>query len=252
MDPFALTTFVEQRFGITLPAPILVTLVGLAIVVFVGAAIEQGLKGWRWLRSEGLRSALSTILRSRAFGVAFSVRFLWRVAVVVWVVLMTVAVWRIGDDMNRYVLPRQLAEEQKEGIAKELKKHKPQDVKFIVHEGDEEAGSYRADLQQALERGGWPVVAISYAPNVRSGLAVNFTYPMEPGKTAEDLARERVRPRRELRPDEALSRALRQAGVQIDGTGSGSGQGITTSTLTIAIGPRRRDRWAIHPPPRFP
>ena len=46
------------------------------------------------------------------------------------------------------------------------------DVTFLVAQGDEEAGSYRADLQRALEKGGWHTKGIQYVPEpMQAGLS---------------------------------------------------------------------------------
>jgi hypothetical protein len=232
----------EQRFGIAVPAFVLLVLLLFAIVLLVGAVLEQIGKWYRWIRSNDVRSRIAAISRSQAFKTAFSFRFLYRLAVLIWVVLISASVWRLGDDINRYALPRRLTEAQKDAIAKELKKTDPHDVRFRVADRDEEAASYRSDLQQALERGGWPVIESLNAPNLRSGLAVDFSRPPDPDKTSEERARERARGVRDVRPNDTLVRAFREAGVRIDSWGSGSGQNITMSTLTVTVGPRRRDR----------
>jgi len=67
--------------------------------------------------------------------------------------------------------------------------------------------------------------------------------------TQEQVARERVREPRELRPHEALREALREAGAQINSFGSGSARAIDTTILTVTVGARRRDYYAL---PRTP
>jgi hypothetical protein len=152
-------------------------------------------------------------------------------------------VTKLRAEMNRYVLPRQLSAAQKETIAAILSKNTPQEIMMKVIKNDEGASSYRADLQQALEKGGWPVSTVDYGDDVQVGLRINSSGPMQPPQTAWD----RLRPKPSAQ--QILGDALRQAGVQIDGTGGGSGIAITKFTLTVEIGHRRRDKWAIPPSP---
>jgi hypothetical protein len=56
--------------------------------------------------------------------------------------------------LQRWVIPRHLTQEQIASIGNYLLKFPPYSVRFNVQENDEEASSYRADLQQAIEQGG--------------------------------------------------------------------------------------------------
>jgi hypothetical protein len=61
----------------------------------------------------------------------------------------------IAEVLKRFVLPRRLTPEQNQILASFLLKFPAQDYSFDVAEGDGEASTYRADLQAALEKGGW-------------------------------------------------------------------------------------------------
>jgi len=128
--------------------------------------------------------------------------------------------------MERYVLPRRLTDAQKATVAAVLSKAKPHDVRIIVLQNDEEASSYAVDFWNAIEKGKWPVISIDHSRDVFEGLRVNFSQPSQPGKTNEELARERVNQSREPGPDEALMRAFREAGILIQGTGGSAGANI--------------------------
>lgn len=171
----------------------------------------------------------------------------------IWAYIIGKKVFQMSHDVEltqaritRYVLPRSLTLEQKASIAGYLSKYEPQPVVMKVVPRDEEASSYRADLQQALEKGGWPVASITYDDSVGEGLHIDMSEPMrEPGQESPF-----DRLRLEKKPTEILREAFDQASVTVDGMGGGSGRNITTTTITISIGHRRRDKWAIPPPLR--
>ncbi|MDR4463785.1 MAG: hypothetical protein MRJ66_05905 [Nitrospira sp.] len=171
-------------------------------------------------------------------------------AICLWGYIVGKKVFQMADDvellnkrMERYVLPRQLTGDQKKTIADYLSKFDPQPIVMKVVPKNEEASSYRADLQQALEKGGWPVANITYDEGVQEGLRIEMTEPMqEPGQPDPF---EKLNPKK--KPNDVLHDALTQAGILVSGTGSGSGRNITSTTITISIGNRRRDKWAIPP-----
>jgi len=171
----------------------------------------------------------------------------------IWAYVVGKRVFQMSDDlelirarMARYVLPRSLTPEQKKTIAEYLSKYEPQPIVMKVTPRNEEAGSYRADLQQALEKGGWPVASIDYDDTVPEGLQIHMSEPMrEPG---QESPFDRLNPKK--KPTDILREAFDRAGVIVNGTGGGSGRNITAVTITISIGHRRRDKWAIPPPPR--
>jgi hypothetical protein len=244
LDPVAVATWFEQRLGIHVPPLVTAFLVLVAAFLLVGAVIKQGVEWSRALKSPGQRARLTSISRSTALRAVFSFRFLYRLAAIVWVVLVSASIWRMGHDLNDYALPRQLTDHQRDAISNKLLTHRefPDIVKLIVQEGDEEAAGFGRDLFQALEKGGWPVI-LSRAPNLRPGLALAFYVPTETEKR-EDRARERARSP-ELPLGEVLRLALCQAGVRVDG---GVSAGPPFRIPTILVGPRRRDR-GVSPQP---
>ena len=173
-------------------------------------------------------------------------------AVCVWGYVVGKKVFEMSNDVNliqkrmaRYVLPRTLTPEAKGIISDYLSKFDPQPVVMKLVPRDEEAGSYRADLQQALEKGGWPVASILYDDSVQEGLGINVTTPMQ--QPAQQNPFDRLKPKKG--PGDILREAFEKAGVIVSSSGGGSGVGIKETTVTISIGHRRRDKWAI-PPPR--
>jgi hypothetical protein len=146
--------------------------------------------------------------------------------------------------MVRYVLPRKLTPEQIESIGEYLSRQDRNQVVFNVINQDEEAGSFRADIQRALEKGGWAVSDYKYADDVQEGLNISMQSPMLPAPPVNPFDRLNPKPT----AVQILSEAFKRAGVQIQSTGSGGGVNITTTTITISIGHRRRDAFAILPP----
>jgi hypothetical protein len=245
LDPVAVATWFEQRLGIHLPPLVTAFLVLVAAFLLVGAVIQQGVEWSRALKSPGRRARLISISRSTALRAVFSFRFLYRLAAIVWVVLVSASIWRMGHDLNDYALPRQLTHHQKDAISSKLLAHRefPDIVKLIVQDGDEEAAGFGSDLFQTLEKGGWPVI-VSRSANLGPGLALAFYVPTEAEKKMEDRARERAGSP-ELPLGEVLRLALCNAGVRVDG---GVSAGPSYRIPTILVGPRRRDR-GISPQP---
>jgi hypothetical protein len=144
--------------------------------------------------------------------------------------------------MVRYVLPRRLTPEQIDTIGEYLSGQERNQVVMQIISRDEEAGSYRSDIQRALEKGGWAVADIRYADDVQEGVSITMQSPIAPPITPYD----RLHPK--LTPVQILAESFKRAGVQIQSMGGGSGIATTTTTITISIGRRRRDAWAVAPP----
>lgn len=136
--------------------------------------------------------------------------------------------------LERWVIPRHLSPEQKETIGNYLSKFRSHTVAFTVTRNDEEADSYRNDLQEALVNGGWIVSGRSNADDVKEGLTIRFDQTFATSQLRDDP--------RTPEQDRLLQEALRKAGVEIDGGGGQSGESIKENILTIHIGHRRRDR----------
>jgi hypothetical protein len=172
-------------------------------------------------------------------------------AMLVWAYFIGSAVLRTNEDvrhlraqMVRYVLPRKLSPEQIASIGDYLSHQERNQVVMEVINRDEEASSYRADIQQALEKGGWVVSDFKYADDVQEGLRISMFGPMVSSPTpASPFDRLNPKPT----PVQILQEAFKRSGVEIQGTGGGSGVGVTTTTITISIGRRRRDAYAIMP-----
>jgi hypothetical protein len=241
LDPLKLEPIFERLFGFPMPGVILTAVLAFVALATVIWAIRTIVEWVVWVRARNLADLVITASQSRFLQRITNLKFIARLVVVIWAVLTSATVWRLNDDMVRYVLPRQMTDAQKGSLASALSKaNKPHDVHLVIADGDEEASSYAGEIWQAIEKGGWPVVNIARERNLRAGVTVDFKVPMERGKTSEDLARERVRPP-DPRPDETLLRAFREAGLHIDGSSGGSHRDRTTTTLTVTVGPRRRD-----------
>jgi len=151
----------------------------------------------------------------------------------------------IANVIDRGVMPRHLTKGQQSQISSFLLRFPPQKVRFNLVRG-EEAGSYRSDIQQALEKGGWSVAKIDYIDSATpyEGLRIDFTQTMDHSQQQEDP--------RNPKPDRVLLMALGLAGVRLNSSGGGSGINVTEDSLVITIGPPRRDSYQLTPPPGLP
>jgi hypothetical protein len=139
----------------------------------------------------------------------------------------------IREALKRYVLPRHLTEEQIATVAGYLAQHEPQQVKFVVLKSSEEASSYRADFQKALERGRWRVVSIDYAVDMQEGVRLEYAQTLQSSQTPPDPAHPT--------PLAILQEAFAQARIPLTGTGGSGGGNIKENSLTISISHRRMD-----------
>jgi hypothetical protein len=127
---------------------------------------------------------------------------------------------------------RHLTEQQIKTIGDYLSKYEPQDVKFIVAKDNEECSSYHADIQRAVEQGGWKVTPIDYRNDTQEGISLDLVQP-------PDKAQARPDPNHPT-PDILLNESFRQARVPISSSGGGR-IGITEVIFTVSIGRRRMD-----------
>lgn len=158
----------------------------------------------------------------------------------VWAYMVSTEVRHLRAQVVRYLLPRGLTQIQINTISDHLSKHEPKPVEVVIKviSGDEEASSFRADLQRTFERAGWGV-KFSYDNGVSEGQTINVNQPEpQPGEQQRPLA-------------ETLREAFKQADFPfLLSVGSSSGTQITTLSVEVSIGRRRRDKWAVPPPPR--
>jgi hypothetical protein len=143
----------------------------------------------------------------------------------------------IQKNMELYVLPRKLTAEQQEAIAQYLSAHEPYPVAMKIISRNEEARKYGEDLQQSLEKGGWPVADITYDDRVQEGLHIHTVEPLLDPKPKNPF--DRLKPKKKL--IDILREAFEQAGVTVNGTQERVGEDIKTTTVTISVGNRRRD-----------
>lgn len=167
----------------------------------------------------------------------------------IWACVIGLRVYKIFHDVERlkvqavrYSLPRSLTEDQKVAISSYLAATPPKAIIMKVLKNDAEAGGYRADLQQAIEKGGWGVTRIDYVDDIPQGLALSYSAPM-PQTTTDKFGRTVMKES----PDDPLAKALDSAGVAISQRGGGGGVATTETTITLSIGGRRRDRWSVMP-----
>jgi hypothetical protein len=146
----------------------------------------------------------------------------------------------ITEVLNRFVLPRQLDDDHGRDLVFLLRNAPQLQVTYEVAQGDEEASSYRADIQRALDKAGWHLKngsSINYVVDPPTSLGVRF----EMAPSQEGTA---TRPDPKLeRADVALRDAFAMSGVLVN-TFQGSGDGNATGVI-ITIGHRRRDAYAL-------
>lgn len=139
----------------------------------------------------------------------------------------------LAKTMARYVLPRHLTDDQITAISKYLSGFPSQAVKFLVMKNSEEASSYRADFQRAIEQGGWRVTAVDYTDDIPEGITTQIIQTMVSMQAPRDPRAPRV--------DELFAQALRQAHVPLSAQQSGGGIAVTENSFQIRIGRRRMD-----------
>ena len=110
------------------------------------------------------------------------------------------------------------------------------EVSFEIIPRNEEVANYRADLHEALTKGGWKLALkdpIRYVENLQEGLNINFIQTPE-------HARQPYGPKNR-RQTRLLQQAFGLAGLRIYGGGSGTGIDVKEDSLLIRIGERRSD-----------
>ena len=146
----------------------------------------------------------------------------------------------IAKVIDRLVLPRHLSKGQQRTISSFLLQFEPHEFAFRLSNRNEEAGEYRADIEQALLKGGWTRSdknPYEYTEDVPEGLSLNFTQTEEHGRIPADP--------RNPKPDRVLMMALGAAAVRFDQGGGGSGINVTEDRLVIGIGKRRMDFYQL-------
>lgn len=151
----------------------------------------------------------------------------------------------IARVLERGVLPRHLNKRQQSAISSFLLQFEPHEYAFRLSNRDEEAGSYRADIEQALIKGGWARSAKDpyeyvIGNDIQSGVSLNFIQTQEHSQKPEDP--------RNPKPDRLLMMALGLAGIRLDSSGGGSGPSITEDRLVITVGHRRMDSFELTSP----
>lgn len=143
--------------------------------------------------------------------------------------------------IDRGVMPRHLNKSQQTAITNFFLQFPPHEVAFEVPLRDEEASSYRSDIQQALAKAGWKLAAKDpyvYSDDVPDGLTTQFMRSPEHLKPDDP---------RDPKADLLFQMALGLAGVRLSGSGGGSGANITEDRLVIGIGKRRMDSYELTP-----
>ncbi len=145
--------------------------------------------------------------------------------------------------VKAFVLPRSLSVRQVAAIAATLSSYPPYKVSAQVQERDTEASTFWADLQRAIERGGWSVVTIDHVKELPEGLMIESHETIRSAQIPHGP--------HNPKPYELLTQALNEAAITFDQTRS-TGIDDKVNVLTIKVGKRRRDALQPHlNPDRF-
>jgi hypothetical protein len=145
----------------------------------------------------------------------------------------------IARVLDRIALPRHLSDRQVEIIADILQNFSAPKIALEVIQGDDEASDYRADIQRALEKGGWHVTSISQVVNTPEAQIPDFSiyYLPAPGHAQTGGATDFRHPSVVM----GLREAFGLAGVgEISGSNDGGSGNVAQDTIKITIGHRRR------------
>lgn len=212
------------------------------------ASMSGSLRVTAWfLASAAIWGALSVLLRNARSSLAkftsntrvtTNIMFVLLIALGSWMWVISGRVSSVRDDVSCFVMPRHLADEQISKIAEYLSKHEPSEISLYQVEGDEEAGSYRADFYKALKDGGWKILVVHQVPQTQahSDMFVQYTEPLQSSPPEEDP--------KHPRPHTLLEQAMRYAGVMNGGSASDQSAAFTKYSLSLTIGHRRRDSFA--------
>lgn len=164
--------------------------------------------------------------------------FILLAGLAVWLLTINVKMSALRDDIDCFVIPRSLTEDQILGIGEFLAKYDPHEIVVASVKYDVEAGNYSGDFRRAFEKGGWTVTGVSGIPEDahQEGLALDFNQPLENANQKADPKHPRA--------NELVNQAFKLTHVQIEGNSSGGGVGITQTVLTLRVGHRRRDGYA--------
>lgn len=175
-----------------------------------------------------LRSAESHSFFSSLFFPIMAYRKSWVTAVVLllWVSL-SLQIHSLRSDIDTYVMPRQLTQEQASEVQSYLMSREPHSIEVKVNSTDQEAIEYASQIQSAIKRGGWDVKFDTPVDDIQ----VNTTTGLA---TWEDGENSRSNdPRHD--PKQLVLEAFQSAHVVFNG---GGGASAGTYKLFIIVGRR--------------
>ena len=190
-----------------------------------------------WLLSLLMRYFRSTIehLTSNPRTVA-NLAIILLLALAGWIWVLSEKVSNIQSAIDCLVTPRHLTDDQIAKIAEFLSAHESHEIILNRIRDDTEASSYQGDFYRAFEKGGWTITAVNIVPESSEGTHLNFTQTQESAQQKPDA--------KHPKPDVLLQQALKQADVEIEGSGGQSGVAISKNSLSLTVGHRRHDRYA--------
>jgi hypothetical protein len=220
--------------------------------VVIAVGLGCFLFGWYW---NTLRSKLGERFVALVENIASDARIWFGLIIVIMLYAMTdVLISKLKKDklesivkedipalnaaIRAYALPRGLTPHQVTTIAKCLSDYPPFKVKAKIRYDDSEAQNYWADLQRAIERGGWSVESFDHpAEGLREGLWVEASETTASAQTPHGPHNPKA--------FTLLTQALTEANVSFE-----QGRSVSPETeaneLIISVGRRRRDALQPH------
>src|SRR5712692_4906926 len=163
----------------------------------------------RSLRDSGFKNRLSTGAVSAKKMTIIYVPIILGLAFCAWAYFVASRVYRLSDEVRhlqtqarRYLLPRELTQQESAALASYLSKYGPPSLVMNIVKDDDEAGSYGGDIQTALAKAGWNIATINYPDTLPEGLRVDVNGP---GPDLPAVMRE----------------AFRTAQIELNGAGGG-------------------------------
>lgn len=176
--------------------------------------------------------------------------------ILVWAYFETLAVQRnnelaalrndemsITKAVDRFVIPRQLTDDQVRRLGDFLKRFPPVDVTISVVQGDEEAGNYAQDFKKAFDRASWQPKGVTFTPDPDIYIPdLRFVTK----ETPDHAKAEEVSPEGKPKMSTLIMIGFGLAGIPV-GSSSGSfgDQTVTQDSIVITVGHRRRDSYAL-------
>lgn len=135
----------------------------------------------------------------------------------------------VQASIDKYVLPRELTEEQALKLENFFLQRPKQKIKVVSEAGNSEASRYATQLYRAFERAHWEPISLTTAANdlrVPEGLSISVMYP--------------TNSRSDQNVSDDLQRALKSANIPFGPVGSSRNQETAELYVLLLVGPKPR------------